>query len=316
MAAFFFARSIRLSGALLMATTLNYAVAAELGEAVVRSHIGQHLVADIELTGMSDAAVPVQVRLASADVYRGANISMPPILRSLHMSVMRRDGRQFLHVISTAPVQREHVNLFLDLNDGSRRHLRQITLWLTPNPTPAPAVVAAAPAVIAAAPVAAVVAPSVPHKAPARIVTRAAPPARLQASAPPACPEVSEEALRTCAALDQQNGMLQARIVELEGKVTALKLAIGSGRAGPAPANKPSAPLAAPPQAGFQWLLVGAAVAALALIGALAVYMRRRKAELKGAPPAPFPTPWLARLKARLRPNRSPTETKEVAAAE
>jgi pilus assembly protein FimV len=110
--------------------------AAELGEFAVGSHIGQQVVADIELTGIENPGATVQVRLASADVYRGANIDMPAVLSSLNMNVMRRDGKQFLHVTSLKPVEADHLHLFVELTDGARRSVRLATLWFTPDPTP------------------------------------------------------------------------------------------------------------------------------------------------------------------------------------
>lgn len=113
--------------------------AAELGDAQVRSHIGQALVADVELNLIEDPATPVKVRLAHPDVYRGANIAMPPVLSSLNMSVTRRDGRQFLHLTSLKPVESRHLHVYLELTDGGGRNVRLVTLWLTPDPNPAPA---------------------------------------------------------------------------------------------------------------------------------------------------------------------------------
>lgn len=159
--------------------------AAEMGEARVASHIGQQLVADIELTSLEDASTPVQPRLASPDVYRGASIDMPPVLASLNMSVMRRDGRQFLHLTSLKPVESEHLHVFLELTDGGQRSVRLVTLWLTPDPNPAPPVRSAAPAAAALAP-AAVAALAA---APAAIAASAAAPAAVAASAAaPAAP--------------------------------------------------------------------------------------------------------------------------------
>jgi pilus assembly protein FimV len=114
------------------------ALAAELGEARVVSHIGQQLVADIELTALHDEAAPVQVRLASADVYRGAGIAMPPVLSGVNLSVTRRGGRQFVHVSSQGAVQSEYLHLYLELAEGNEQAVRLATLWLTPDPNPAP----------------------------------------------------------------------------------------------------------------------------------------------------------------------------------
>jgi hypothetical protein len=137
---------------LVIAYAIGTAHAAELGEARVSSHIGQALVADIELAMVDDPAQVVSVRVASPEVYNGAGITMPPVLASLNLSVMRRDGRQFLHVTSLRPVESDHLHLYLELVDKGQRTVRLATLWLTPDPNPAP-LPAPAPAV-APAPVA------------------------------------------------------------------------------------------------------------------------------------------------------------------
>lgn len=112
--------------------------AAELGEARVASYIGQQLVADIELTMLNAPATPVQVRLAHPNVYRGANIGMPHVLSTLNMTVTQRDGRQFLHVTSLAPVESNRLHLYLELADGVQRDVRLVTLSMAPNPNPPP----------------------------------------------------------------------------------------------------------------------------------------------------------------------------------
>ena len=112
--------------------------AAELGEAQVRSYIGQQLVADIELTLLDAPATPVQARLAHPNVYRGANIGMPHVLSTLNMTVTQREGRQFLHVTSLAPVESNRLHLYLELADGSQRGVRLVTLSMAPNPNPPP----------------------------------------------------------------------------------------------------------------------------------------------------------------------------------
>jgi len=112
--------------------------AAELGEAQVRSYLGQQLVADIELTMLDAPATPVQVRLAHPNVYRGANIGMPHVLSTLNMTVTQREGRQFLHVTSLAPVESNRLHLYLELADGAQRGVRLVTLSMAPNPNPPP----------------------------------------------------------------------------------------------------------------------------------------------------------------------------------
>jgi hypothetical protein len=258
---------------LALSSVFGAASAAELGEARVSSHIGQPLVADIELTMIDDPSAAVAVRIASPEVYNGAGIAMPPVLASVTLSVMRRDGRQFLHVTSLRPVDGEHLHLYLELQDKGQRAVRLATLWLTPDPNPAPAPppvpapVRAEPAPIPAPPAVAVPAPRPlaarkleeegakrPQPAPARSrpparapagAVREAPKAAAQAlpiHAPPAaCTQQAEQA-RVCAALDARNAALKTQIGTLEGKVKALQSTLGV----PAPAAPTPAPAPAP----------------------------------------------------------------------
>jgi hypothetical protein len=140
--------------------------AAELGEPRISSYIGQPLVLELELTALASPATPVQARLAHPDVYRGANIGMPAVLSTLGMRVSQRDGRQFLRVTSSAPVESSRLHLYLDLADGGTRDVRLVTLFIAPNPNPpVPAVALPAPT-----PVPAPVPVPMPAKAPAPVV--------------------------------------------------------------------------------------------------------------------------------------------------
>ncbi len=259
----------RFLSTLALVTAFGAAHAAELGEARVSSHIGQPLVADIELALIDDPATPVAVRLASPEVYNGAGIAMPPVLASLNMSVMKRDGRQFLHLTSLRPVEGEHLHLYLELVDKGQRTVRLATLWLTPDPHPAPASVpapvsapppvpvraavpAAAMAQAAAAPAHAEPVPvrSQPRPAPATVRAASAPAAPLprplpvhrpQAAAPAACAPQAEQA-SVCAALDGKNAALKAQIGQLEWKVKALQQTLGAPAAAEATQEKASVP--------------------------------------------------------------------------
>lgn len=185
--------------ALLAATAVTAgAGAAELGEARVASFIGQPLAADIELTMLDNPAGQVEARLASANVYRGGNLGMPHVLSTLSMSVMRRDGRQFLHVTSLAPVESSRLHLYLELLDSGQRNVRLVTLSLAPDPNPKPApppVPVPAPLPVAA-PVKVVQEAPAPVKAaeaPVRPKPRPVPPRPVVASKPKPAPERAPE---------------------------------------------------------------------------------------------------------------------------
>lgn len=311
--------SLSLTTFLLASLTLVHARAAELGEARVSSHIGQQLVADMELTALDDAAAQVQVRLANPDVYRGANIAMPAVLSSMTMSVMQRDGRQFLHVTSLKPVESDHLHLYLELVDGGRRSVRLSTLWLTPDPNPAPPpaphIAEPIPRPSEPAPPVEVPAPApvraiarVPARVPAARLAHLPPPLPLPAPKPVACiPQVSPEA-RACIALDAKNAVLKEQIGLLENKVKGLQVAmtaapaapaVHAGQAAPArpavPRRVPRKPVKAD-DSGLPWLAIGAGAVALlaAAGGAMLAVRRRNETKLKAA---------RGGIKSRLMPN-------------
>lgn len=334
------ARRTRLLLSSLALAALASAHAAELGDPRVSSHIGQPLVADVELTMLDDAATPVQVRVASPEVYNGAGIAVPPVLSSLNLSVMRRDGRQFLHVTSPRAVDADHVHLYLELVDKGQRAVRLATLWLTPDPNPAPPPAPAPVAAPAPAPVppanpdavllAQVERARVAHAAPVirreaakpvtpppRPVMRRPPPAPVARPEvpPPACAPRAEE-VQACAALGAKNDELRSRLGQVEDRMKKLQVSLAAPAvaheaheapkpeakpeskpeskpappppkpAGPRPISSikplvPHKPKAPPPDERLPWGWIGAAIGVLALGGAGAYAVRRRK-----APPA------------------------------
>lgn len=303
--------------------------AAELGDARVRSHIGQALAADVELTLVEDTSRAVQARLAHPDVYRGANIAMPAVLSSLDISVIRQGGKQFLHLTSSKPVESRHLHVYLELVDGGQRAVRLVTLWLTPDPHPAPApapVMVAAPAVADTPKASTATAPAKPVRAattarkPAPPKRRAAPVAAdahlagsdapgtdaAAAAAPAACaPQATDPQANACAVLGAKNDALRQELGQLEEKVKVLQVATGvqsaaeaTARSAPKPDGKPtSAPRiqrkpkpAAPPEEPTPWFLIAGGIAALlALLGGAVLLRRRRAAAARVLTPAREP---------------------------
>ncbi|MDI3292452.1 type IV pilus assembly protein FimV [Janthinobacterium tructae] len=251
-------------------------MAAELGEMAVLSHVGQPLLAEIELTALTpEEAGGVTVRLASPDVYRGGGIGMDPALQTLMISPLERGGRQYVRVTTRQAIQAGHVHLYLLLGNGSGAVVRLGTLWLTPAP---PVAVAASapvrPAIPAPVPVplpraapgtpppdaAALAAraraeglvrparvfvppPAVP--APAAPALRPPPPPLRRARAPVAAcaPQVDAGQAQACVALDEKNAALNDKLGELEGKIGALQKALAQ------PVTAAAVPAAAPAEA-------------------------------------------------------------------
>lgn len=311
----------RLLVLLLSASLADAAGAAELGEPLVSSHVGQPLVADIELNLVEDPAAPVQVRLAHPNVYRAANIDLPPVLSTIDLSVMQRDGRQVLHITSRAPVESRHLHLYLELRDGAQRTVRLATLWLTPDPNPAP------PSRAASAPEpAATVAPPAPPSPPrlaAKPAAKPSPQTTPRPKAPRATPVAAalppdrgtcapadlSAQVKACVALDYKNAELREQIGKLEDKVKVLQVAMGADPAavatpvtpatGATKVHKPRKKRAPEPEDETPWAWIGAGLAAmLALLGGLFVLKRRKQATRLRVPAAPA-MPLMARLRQR-----------------
>ncbi|CDG84738.1 type IV pilus assembly protein FimV [Janthinobacterium agaricidamnosum] len=307
----------RRTGAILLAASLcavagGAVEAAELGDITVLSYIGQPLTADIELTALAaDDINGLRVRVASPDVYRGANIARNPALDGVDISIVQRGAKQFLHLTSRKRIDATYLHVFLELSAGGRSKVRIATLGLSANPAPPapplpqplpvpPAVAAAAPARDPAVPAAkarvalpartvpaAAVAPTAEAAAPKPPVARPAPPPRQPA--PATCgPQAAADSGPQCAALDAGNAALASKLAELEGKVKVLQHALAAPPVAmvepPAPLKPPA--LKKPPHvekkasAGWfspmAWLALGA-VLLLLLIGLGVHLFRNRK---------------------------------------
>ena len=249
-------------------------MAAELGEMAVLSHVGQPLLAEIELTALTpEEAGGVTVRLASPDVYRGGGIGMDPALQTLTISPLERGGRQYVRVTTRQAIQAGHVHLYLLLGNGSGAVVRLGTLWLTPAPpvavaasapvkpvipapvpVPLPRAASGAPPPDAAALAARARAeglvrparvfvppPAVP--APAAPALRPPPLRRARAPVAACAPQVDAGQAQACVALDEKNAALNDKLGELEGKIGALQKALAQ------PVTAAAVPAAAPAEA-------------------------------------------------------------------
>lgn len=238
------------AGALACAALLTApapATAAELGDVAVRSFVGQQLAADIELVGLSpDEMNGLPVRLASADVYSGANLTPDPVLASLRLSVVKRDQRWFLHMTTLRPVDANHLYLYLELGSGEHQVVREATVWLAPDPHPAPP---PSPVVMAAAELPVQAAPAASPKPVVKVAPKA-PPALAQDAAPKATPAAMEPAPRASADAARPDAALIAAIARVRHPPAPVRAAPSGSpvHAGDAAAD-PSASKTAKPSA-------------------------------------------------------------------
>lgn len=107
--------------------------AAGLGRLTVLSALGQPLRAEIELTAVGeDEASGLQAKLASPDAFRVANIEFNPALLTLRFAVEQRNGRQFIKISSTQPLNEPFVDLLLELSWNGGKLVREYTFLLDP----------------------------------------------------------------------------------------------------------------------------------------------------------------------------------------
>lgn len=151
-----------------------------LGRVVVQSVLGEPLRAEIDIPDITpDEASSLRVNLASSEAYRAAGIDVSPVLNALTVTLQRRqDGRAYLRLTGTRPVNEPFVDLIVEANWSSGRLVRDYTLLFDP-----PALKATKPAPQPVAP--AVSAAPAPSAAPPRV---AAAPAAPRATAPSPAP--------------------------------------------------------------------------------------------------------------------------------
>ncbi|MGJ7914021.1 FimV/HubP family polar landmark protein [Massilia sp. LXY-6] len=124
----------KLTAAVASALVLSSAAhAAGLGKLTVLSALGQPLRAEIELTAVSsDEAAGLVAKLASPEAFRTANIEFNPALLSLRFAVEQRNGRQFIRVSSSQPLNEPFVDMLLELSWNNGRLVREYTFLLDP----------------------------------------------------------------------------------------------------------------------------------------------------------------------------------------
>ncbi len=184
-----------LAGILLLAPGLAQAVG--LGRLTILSPLGRPLVAEVELLSVQkDEIATLTARLASPEVFTQANVQYSPALVGVRLSIeTRADGRPYIKIISTRPVNEPFIDLLIELNWAQGRLVREYTALIDPPEYPPGEPIVAAVPPVAVDPVVTpkpeLVAPPAPQvAAPARPVARA--PAISRPAVAPAKAEVKE----------------------------------------------------------------------------------------------------------------------------
>lgn len=105
-----------------------------LGRIVVQSALGEPLRADIEVPEITPAeAETLRVSVASPDVYRSAGMELSAVAASVNIVLQRSaDGRAYLRVTSTRPVNEPFMDLVIEANWAAGRVVRDYTMLFDP----------------------------------------------------------------------------------------------------------------------------------------------------------------------------------------
>ncbi len=121
-----------LGAGLIVPVMLGTAVqAVVLGPVHVRSHLGQPLVAEVDLLDVDQDSL--KAGLASAAVHRNHGYQIPSELGNVNVKVQRKsDGRRVLRLTSERPVREPVVELLLEAEDRTGGLVRYVPLLLDP----------------------------------------------------------------------------------------------------------------------------------------------------------------------------------------
>jgi pilus assembly protein FimV len=107
--------------------------AAGLGRLNVQSGLGQPLRAEVEVTSLTrDEAQSLTARLAPSDAFRQAGLEFNPALSGLRFAIEPRNGRTFVRITSSQPINEPFVDLLLELNWATGKFVREYTFLLDP----------------------------------------------------------------------------------------------------------------------------------------------------------------------------------------
>ena len=109
------------------------ASSAALGDASVRSALGQRLEAEVDIAALTSVeAESVSVKLAPPDLWASAGIELGALQRSLRLSVEKKEGRHLVRIASDIAVNEPFMQLLIELSASGVRTIRQYVLLIDP----------------------------------------------------------------------------------------------------------------------------------------------------------------------------------------
>ncbi|MDF0607071.1 hypothetical protein HZU77_015705 [Neisseriaceae bacterium TC5R-5] len=120
-------------GVVLVALLCTVDAWASLGRLNVRSHLGELLQADIELTGVrAEEFDSARVGLAGADTFQELNVDYAPTLSALRFSLTPGPNGVIVRVSSVNPINDPYLRFVVEAKTASGRSVRNYTVLLDP----------------------------------------------------------------------------------------------------------------------------------------------------------------------------------------
>ena len=124
-------RSLKLSILLALALGSSQAAAVELGQAHVKSALGQPLLVDIPVTQATPAELQsLSAQLASNDAFAKAGGQRPSI--SLQFNVLDESGHKVIRITSSSVVDDPYLDLLVEVNSSTGSSVREFAILLDP----------------------------------------------------------------------------------------------------------------------------------------------------------------------------------------
>lgn len=138
-------RSLKLSILLALALGSSQAAAVELGQAHVKSALGQPLLVDIPVTQATPAELQsLSAQLASNDAFAKAGGQRPSI--PLQFNVLDEGGHKMIRITSSSVVDDPYLDLLVEVNSSTGSSVREFAILLDPPNKVAQAASSSAPA--------------------------------------------------------------------------------------------------------------------------------------------------------------------------
>ena len=113
-----------------------WAQAAGLSAINVKSALGQPFSAEIDITGLPTEEFEFELAkgtLASPEKYQEAKLAYPAFIRLIRVTTEKRsDGKPYLKLVSSAPINEPALNLLVDFNWRGGRILQKYSILLDP----------------------------------------------------------------------------------------------------------------------------------------------------------------------------------------